>query len=506
MRFFGSTCLVGLTFFTAWGCAGGTGIPATTPERESGQSGLMNDTFAGKNKCNPKEAERPFVVEWDATDMSSFEAFASNDVVVVRYEGCELRVLDHCRDDSIKGKIGAYRPVDWTTGQLETVDISNEGELYAKLPLGAASLSGRVQGGEKFHMEYYVAGTRSSSRSDVYQADLEKLSGCKGATHFVYGYNLGAFALGSAKQSEIEAGGSLYGFEAGGSTKNKRSADKKGGDLGVCKSDIAAEVRGCKSPIRLILREIQKGADPEREAQKAPDTDASLNAAGVVATKLEMSEEARAHFTSATEKQMAGDGKGCLKELDAHDKLDPKQKSTDPKGGLGYSRSICLMQAGQCDAGRQLARKVAEVVSMPNTSPQTMDQTVDGLAATYCQGANMSERDQYLKALNTLANAGTRTVDAATCKSSYDTMVRLKNKVKPRNEDDFEVINASRLMLAHAPACLAKAGDCDGAYKVFLAEFPKDGEEKMDAETKKKVRHKQFEMMNKKCQGKIPAP
>lgn len=502
-RFFCSMCLLSLPLLAMGGCGGGAGVPATTGERESGQSGLMNDTYAGKNKCNPQNAERPFVVEWDATDMSSFEAFASNDVVVVRYEGCELRVLDHCRNDSVKGSIGAYRPVDWTTGQLETVDISNEGELYAKLPLGAASLSGRVQGGEKFHMEYYVAGTRSSSRPDVYRADLEKLSGCKGATHFVYGYNLGAFALGSAKQTEIEAGGSLYGFGAGGNTKSKRSADKKGGDLGVCKSEVAAEVSGCKSPIRLILREIQAGADPEREAQKAPDTDASLNAAGVVATKLEMSDQARAHLTSATEKQTAGDGKGCLKELDAHDQLDPKHKSTDPKGGLGYTRSMCLMQAGQCDAGRQLARKVAEVVSMPNTSPQTMDQTVDGLAATYCQGANMSQRDQYLKALNTLANAGTRTVDAATCKSSYDTMVRLRNVVKPRDQDDFEVINASRLMLAHAPACFAQAGDCNTAYKVFVAEFPKDGEEKMDADTKKRIRHKQFEMTSAKCRGKV---
>lgn len=503
MRLIGSICLLGLPLLAFSGCGGGTAIPTTTPERESGQSGLMSETFAGKNKCNPQNAERPFVVEWDATDMSSFEAFASNDVVIVKYEGCDLRVLDHCRDDSIKGKIGAYRAVDWTTGQLETVDISNEGELYAKLPLGAASLSGRVQGGEKFHMEYYVAGTRNSSRPDVYRADLEKLSGCKGATHFVYGYNLGAFALGSVKESEIEAGGSIYGFGAGGKTKNRRSADKKGGDLGVCKSDVATEVQGCKSPIRLILREIQTGADPEREAQKAPDTDASLNAAGAIASQLKMSDEARAHMDSAWEKSRANDGKGCLKELDAHDKLDPKHKSTDPKGGLGMTRPICLMQAGQCDAGKQLLRKVLEGLSESDASATNIDQSVDGVASRYCQGANMSQRDQYLKALNTMANSGVRKVDSATCKSSYETMKRLKDVVKPRDENDHQVIDAERLMLPHATRCFENAGDCDTAWKVFLAEFPTTGEEKLDAETKKKIRISQFEAYARGCKGKV---
>ena len=122
----------------------------------------MADTFAGKNRCNPEEHERPFVVEWDGTDMSSFEALAANDLVLAKYDGCKLTILDQCRDDSIRGHLGSYRPVDWTSGQLETLEIANEGDLYAKLPLGVATLGGRVKGGEHFHMEYYVAGTRSA--------------------------------------------------------------------------------------------------------------------------------------------------------------------------------------------------------------------------------------------------------------------------------------------------------------------------------------------------------
>ncbi len=496
-------------FFLAWGggvlglaaCAGET-TPAASAPRESGQSSLMNDTFAGKNRCNPDEQDRPFVVEWDATDMSSLESIAAQDVVVVRYEGCKLTVLDRCRNESIHGALGAYKAVDWTSGQLESVDVANVGELYAKLPLGAASLGGRVEAGEKFHMEYFVAGTRSASRGDVYRADLEKLPGCQGATHFVYGYNLGAFALGSVKQGQANAGGSLYGFGAGGTAKSHHQVDKKGGDLGVCRGNSATEVAGCKAPIRLILRSIAQGENPNQEEHAAPDTDASLNAAGQISTRLDMSDQAREHFASAQEKLNAGDGAGCLRELDAHDQLDPGHKSTDPKGGFGLVRGQCLMLAGKCDAGKDLVRKSWEASSPSDAPPGQADRTADGLASKYCQG-EMSERDQFLKALRQISQSSFVKTDLATCKNAYETVTRLRAKVTPRGEEDAEVVNAQRLITADAPRCFGKAGDCESAFKAFVAEFPKEGTEKWDADLKKKILESQFESSVPTCKGKV---
>jgi len=85
----------------------------------------------------------------------------------------------------------ADKPVDWTSGSLESLDIANEGELYAKRPLGVATLGGRVRGGEKFHMEYFVSGTRTATRDAIYRADLQKIAGCSAVTHFVHAYKLG---------------------------------------------------------------------------------------------------------------------------------------------------------------------------------------------------------------------------------------------------------------------------------------------------------------------------
>ena len=377
-RFVALSCALSLV---AVGCAN---APKSSGKRDSGQSRLMDQTLAGQDKCDPANHKRPFIIEWDATDMSSFEQIVANDIVVVRYEGCTLTVLDECRNESIRGEQGSYLPPEWTSGSLETIDISNEGELYAKLPLGSATLGGRVSGGEKFHMEYFVAGTRQATRDAVYRADLASNPGCEGATHFVHGYNLGAFALGLANELNATVGGSVYGFGAGGSNTRKSSAEKKGGDLATCKSDSATEVLGCKAPIRLSLREVRDGDNPDEAAKRAPDDSASLNAAGKVDAKVEGTAKSRSHLESAMAKSIAGDGKGCMDELDAHDKLEPERSSTDPKAPYSHTRSKCLMMSGKCDAGKKLMVKYFEAQGAMDA--KTIDIVVGTEFDKYCGG------------------------------------------------------------------------------------------------------------------------
>ncbi len=357
--------------------------PQIGGSRASGQSSLMDQTVAGQDACDPDNHKRPFIIEWDATDMSSFEQIVANDIVVVKYVGCTLTVLDECRNESIRGSEGSYLPPEWTSGSLETIDISNSGELAAKLPLGSASLGGRVSGGEKFHMEYYVAGTRQATRAAVYADDLASNPGCEGATHFVHGYNLGAFALGSASELNTEIGGSAYGFGAEGATSSTRSADKKGGDLATCKSDSAQEIKGCKAPIRLSLRKVRDGENPDKVAMKQPDNPESLNAAGKVDSKVEATAQSRSLLESAMAKINAGDGKGCLADLDGHDKLDPSRLSTDPKAPYAHTRSKCLMAAGQCDAGKKL---MTEYFSAQGMGAASVDTVVKLDYDKYCGG------------------------------------------------------------------------------------------------------------------------
>lgn len=495
---FTTLSVVALVAASSFGCT----MRQTSGTRASGQSKLMDDTFAGQNACNPDDHTKPFVIEWDATDQSSFQSLAASDVVFVKYEGCTLKVLDECKNDSIRGEQGAYKPPEWTVGQLETVDIANTGELYAKLPLGQATLGARVSGGETFHMEYYVAGTVYASRDAVYEKDLEGRYGCEDTTHFVYGYNLGAFALGSANELNIEGGASAYGFGAGGNRKSHHKADKKGGDLAACTSDSAQEVDGCKAPIRLQLRKIRPGESPESAAIQAPDTPESLTAAMAINTKMEISEEARAHYEAAMQKMGARDGKGCIQELNAHDKLNPKQKSTDPQSYAAMARGTCVMLSGKCDAGKVQYRKALEKhQSFVQQSPEQLDAHVDSIAAMSCQG-KMNATDSLRQALrNLMAGAYTATKTSEYCTENWNKAKKLIPKAKPRNDDDSEIIGAQNNLRAMVPFCYQRAGDCKKSWAAYKKLYASNFEKVAD-DQRESIMRSSFESTVSKCKGK----
>jgi hypothetical protein len=436
--------------------------------------------------------------------MSSFESLAASDIVFVKYEGCTLRVLDECKNDSIRGEQGAYKPPEWTSGSLEAIEIENSGDLYAKLPLAQATIGARVSGGEQFHMEYFVAGTRYASRDAVYSGDLEGRYGCDDATHFVYAYNLGAFALGSKNELNMEASGSAFGFGAGGSRSSSSKAEKKGGDLAVCRADEATEVNGCKAPIRLTLRKIRPGDSPETEALAKPDDPESVTAAAVINTKIEMSEEARARYEAAIAAMQAGDGKTCLKEWDAHDKLDPQHKSTDPTQGFAMSRAQCVMMSGKCDAGKVQLRMAYEKAMSQQLGPEQIDRTVEAMAGMYCQG-KLSDRDALLKAIQTLQAGGyQRKLKPSECEDAYQTAKKLVTKVKPKDEYDDMIKNAGPGLFSMGPACFARAEDCKRAYEVYMDSYPKESVERMkdmDPATRDKILKDGFASMVRGCKA-----
>ena len=457
-------------------CGGGaSSIPAAAPARESGQSALMSQSFAGANKCNPKSHERPFVIEWDATDASSFEARASTDVVFVKYEGCELKVLDGCADDAVRGALGTYRPVEWTSGSVEKLDIANEGELFAKLPLGVASLDARVQAGEQFHMEYFAAGVRTATRSAVFRKDLARIHACSEATHFIYGYNVGAFALGSTKDIKAQAGATVWGFGGGGSKKSASSAEKKGGLLSSCRGESAKEITSCKTPIRLTLREVSEGENPDVAASRAPEGKGTLNAAGKINRERQGERTASALAQSATQKWLARDGKGCLADLDARDKIDPTTNSADPKSTFANIRATCLMLAGQCDAGKSLDRKVTMGYAQ-NMGPEMIDTIVNGHAASNCTGAPpKSARDRVRKYSAALSQVNIGSPPLATCVEAFRGLKAARDELVKAGvdvESDDDRVSVELMQLGAAPLCFGKAGDCSAAWAAEREVYP----------------------------------
>jgi hypothetical protein len=494
------------------GALGGV-VACGAPAANVGSNKLMASTFAGQNKCNPKNHNRPFIIEWDATDRSSFEAHANNDIVFVKYVGCDLQVLEGCRDDSLKGHNGSYEPVQWTPGSMEAINIASEGDLYAKLPLGAASLGGRVESGDTLHMEYYVSGTRNATRDAVYRKELAKNPSCADATHFVYGYNLGAFALGSTSKLKAEVNGSYFGFGAGGSTDTTSTADKKGGLLAACSADSAKESDKCNVPIRLTLREISEGDSPNAQAARAPETDAAKNLAGQLQAQGDALQAASEHLSSALTKLRARDGASCVAELDAHDQLDPRPAGMSTNAASGDNavmRAKCVMLTGQCANGKDQLRHAFEATQ--SWGAERVDGEVDMMGAVYCQGDALTPEEQLIHAYIEIQNMysdepGFRRADSAACRRDIDTMLRLRGTVPPKPHRVFDKDQTMVVLLFPGPQCFLEAGDCAGAVKAYGDIRRAQGYDGDDDGIKDelfgdmaKYTHREFEV----CKGKVP--
>jgi hypothetical protein len=465
-------------------CGGGAGpaartvVPGTRNASEV-QAAAIKESYVGKTKCDPKHHDRPFVIEWDATDSSSFEARAKSDVLFVKYEGCELTILDNCRNDSTPGAYGSYRAPEWTSGSVEVMEIANEGDLFAKLPLGVGTLGGRVQGGEHFRMEYFVSGTRHATRDRIYRSDLQALPGCREATHFVYGYNLGAFALGSSSNLKGEVGGSVWGIGAGASKSQASKAEKTGGLLSSCRAESAKETETCKTPIRLSLREISDGDNPDAVAMQMPDTPSAKNLAGKLKAQTDREKAAEEHLKQAMAKQKARDGKGCLSELDQHDKLDPRPSglSTTPTNFFSQLRAQCVMLSGQCVAGKTALSKAMQA-QFPDQGPSYHDAMVQTMTSMYCQGNDLSSDDKLRRAISELQSGTRDAKDAAYCRERIKTVADLMPSFRPKDEDDHTLMMAKLAFTSSGPGCLAKAGACDEAWSVYAKAEEADYNEK----------------------------
>jgi hypothetical protein len=412
------------------------------------QADLVADTTVGKNRCSigavgarPQENDRPFVVEWDATDIASFESKATRDLVFVKVDGCNLKVLD-CRDDGIPGKYGSYDAVQWTTGVVEGFEIKNEGDLYAKLPFGATSLSGSLKGGNELQLKYFVSGSRPSLRSMIYKNELTANPLCASATHFVAGYDLGAFDLSTKGHSGASAEVNAPAGSGGGNYAHSESHLRGAGSLDDCKKETAKELARCRVPIRLNLRAIADGSNPGG----APVAEAPKNGG----TPYGMSEDSLKLIQSAMRKMQLKDGPGCLADLD---RLDAGGKPM-PAQNMEMVRATCEMLVGRCDDGRKRYRAWLEQ-SSPGLTPEQLDESARFASQQSCQGKQRTPVERVETAKND-ASDGIYRKDADKCAAAAKVLLEECPKIAPteKNECDSGA--------QYASDCIMKlGGDCE---------------------------------------------
>jgi hypothetical protein len=455
----GSVLLLG---FLLSGCVG-----ARAPTKQ----GAMGATFAGQHKCEAEAHDRPFVVEWDATDIASFEGRAARDVVFVRYEGCDLKVIDGCSDDSVPGRYGSYGPPRWTSGAVEKVSIDDSAELYAKLPLGVATFGGEVEHGTKLDMEYYVSGVAMATRSAMYRGALEDNPACADATHFVYAYNLGAFEIRAIESAHEGAGAGVQGVGVGAESRRNEKTEKRAGVLTACAAETALDSDKCKVPIRLALKPILEGEGPVRPGA-GPPAHPEIDLSG---TPMMQAGKLR---NAAAEKAELKDGAGCLADLDEADRIDPDPTriSTEPRATL-WLRASCEMLKGDCDSGKTHLRKARQAQS-PDLPADAIDRMVAQTAMRMCPVDQLPTWDRIERLSGDMYFAWQKG-QADQCAGIAKALGKELDKApKDGGPERQSTLNGAFTAIGNAGECLAKAGRCAEGKKLARESLKRRGDER----------------------------
>jgi hypothetical protein len=219
----------------------------------------LPQAMAVLGKCHVAASHtNPLVTEWPGSEKANLEVMLRSGAVAVAYSGCTMRLLPECR---VRGKYRWQR----TTPASDNLEINNEDELYARLPLGAASLEGELKRAGKLTVQTIVSGQLKLEEAGV--ADVAADGACAGATHLVSSLTVGAFALTSGASASGKAGASVASLgEAGGSTNRSAQLMRSAGDPAVCGSGTEeAPHPNCASPVQVFLRAL-----PGRAAEEGP--------------------------------------------------------------------------------------------------------------------------------------------------------------------------------------------------------------------------------------------
>lgn len=176
-----------------------------------------------------KDPLNPLVVEWPGTAKVDLEAASRRGLVAVAYSGCSMKILSGCE---IKGGYDLEK----TTPARDRLEIGNTSDLYAKLPLGAASLKGELGLESSLELDYIAVGQRIANKQPA-----ETVGECAGATHYIRSITIGAFKLDAKAKGKagIEAGvgNAGAGVSRDENTRNLRSQ----GDVEKCQKDAKGD-------------------------------------------------------------------------------------------------------------------------------------------------------------------------------------------------------------------------------------------------------------------------
>lgn len=236
-------------------CGAGQLAEAVRPEDKTAAEALGEPGAAPTCATPPRKGE-PLVVDWKTNEQLDLTVAMQKSVAVVAYDCKSIRLLKDC---SVQGSYG-FTAVPSVL--QETVKIEDADSLAASMPLGGATFGGEMSRGAAIDIGLAYVGKRKALSTAVSKAEL--VGECEGATHFVRGATIGAFAMETGSKGEARAAAEIFGAGAKAASSSSKKRLNSAGNLAACQSvkeGASSPPEGCGAVVRLDLLAIDAAVE-----------------------------------------------------------------------------------------------------------------------------------------------------------------------------------------------------------------------------------------------------
>lgn len=208
----------------------------------------------GEAKCRKVgERDQPLIVDWKPHERTDLEAAMHDGVAVVHYDCEGVRLLPGCQLD------GSYQYLA-TSKKEQTIKLETADEIAANVPsLGKSfmgELSASLARGSTLKLAMVLVGKKRTTVAQATTAMLKDPKACAGATHFVRGAFVGAFALGTDTRGAVSTVAKVVKANSTSST----FSSYRDGDVAACGEGGAEPPTGCNGLVRVEL--VALGSKP----------------------------------------------------------------------------------------------------------------------------------------------------------------------------------------------------------------------------------------------------
>jgi hypothetical protein len=283
-----------MTFSRGWllvpgvlvACGAGSAAEAVRPEAPSASKAL------NEAECRDvAKGGEPLVVDWKPEQRGDLEVAMKDGIAIVSYSCKGIQILTECKLDGDYGYIGMTR-------REQVVRLQNADEVRANLPLSGVAIAAELERGSSLDIAMILVGKRRTTWDEPAFEDLE--GSCDGATHFVRGATVGAFAMTTGSQAKARAAAEIFGAGTEGGSSSAKQTQNRDGAVADCQKatpDSPKAPDQCGAPIRLVLSPLSKGragAAAEPVAKAAEPVEKSACPSGMVFSEGKCTRQAEA--------------------------------------------------------------------------------------------------------------------------------------------------------------------------------------------------------------------